>query len=132
MQDTACLKQFEEYLTDVKKASANTMSSYLRDIRQLSAYLSAHELGGLLNASEDVLSQYATYLRSSGKSAATVARSIASMKSFYAYMVSQGIIEKNPATNLMAEKAEHKLPQILTGKEVELLLEQPQCVDMKG
>lgn len=54
------------------------------------------------------------------------------MKSFYGHMVSESLIEKNPASGLVAEKAEHKLPQILSGMEVELLLEQPQCVDMKG
>ncbi len=132
MQDTACLKRFEEYLTNVKKASGNTMSSYLRDIRQLSSYLVSHQLGNLLEATDDVLEQYVAHLKSAGKSNATIARSIASMKSFYGHMVSESLIEKNPASGLVAEKAEHKLPQILTGMEVELLLEQPQCVDMKG
>lgn len=132
MQDTACLKRFEEYLTNVKKASGNTMSSYLRDIRQLSSYLVSHQLGNLLEATDEVLEQYVAHLKSAGKSNATIARSIASMKSFYGHMVSESLIEKNPASGLVAEKAEHKLPQILTGMEVELLLEQPQCVDMKG
>lgn len=132
MQDAVCLEQFKKYLTDVKKASSNTMSSYLRDIRQLSAYLESHFQGGLADANEEILSQYANFLKSSGKSAATIARSIASMKSFYAYLLSQGYIASNPSTGLQAEKSEHKLPQILTSKEVELLLEQPQCIDMKG
>lgn len=132
MQDAVCLEQFEKYLTDVKKSSSNTMSSYLRDIRQLSAYLENHFQGGLADADKAILAQYVNFLKASGKSAATIARSIASMKCFYAYLLSQGHIASNPATELQAEKSEHKLPQILTSKEVELLLEQPQCIDMKG
>lgn len=132
MQDAVCLEQFEKYLTDVKKSSSNTMSSYLRDIRQLSAYLETHFQGGLADADKTILAQYVGFLKSSGKSAATIARCIASMKCFYAYLLAQGYITSNPSTELQAEKSEHKLPQILTSKEVELLLEQPQCIDMKG
>lgn len=42
------------------------------------------------------------------------------------------MVESNPVLNIQVEKAEKKLPQILTGKEVELLLEQPKCIDAKG
>lgn len=132
MGDAICLEQFEKYLTDVKKASSNTMSSYMRDIRQLSAYLETHFSGGLLDVEDNTLQQYVAWLKASGKSTSTIARCIASMKCFYAHMLSVGHISANPAAGLMAEKTEHKLPQILTNKEVELLLEQPQCVDMKG
>lgn len=132
MGDAICLEQFEKYLTDVKKASSNTMSSYMRDIRQLSAYLETHFSGGLLDVEDNTLQQYVAWLKASGKSTSTIARCIASMKCFYAHMLSAGHISANPAAGLMAEKTEHKLPQILTNKEVELLLEQPQCVDMKG
>lgn len=132
MQDSVCLEIFENYLTDVKKVSTNTLSSYLRDIRQLSVYLQAHEELGLTDADDEALQKYVSYLRSSGKSVSTVSRCIASMKCFYSYMIAEGHLERNPAAGLTAEKSEQKLPQILTSKEVELLLEQPQCVDLKG
>ena len=67
-----------------------------------------------------------------GKSAATVTRSIASLKSFYTYLLQKGFINKNPAKNIARVKVERALPQILTSKEVELFLEQPQCTDAKG
>ena len=59
-------------------------------------------------------------------------RSIASLKSFYNCMIALGIMDHNPAKGVAPTKVERKLPQILTGKEVELFLEQPQCVDAKG
>ena len=59
-------------------------------------------------------------------------RHIATMKRFYQYFFAAGEVIQNPAASLVAEKTEKKLPQILTSKEVELLLEQPECTDAKG
>lgn len=47
-------------------------------------------------------------------------------------MIALGIMDHNPAKGVAPAKVERKLPQILTGKEVELLLEQPECTDLKG
>ena len=132
LTDASCLEQFENYLTDVKKASKNTLSSYLRDVRQFSEYLASDETATLESADEDVLCAYIDDLRARGKSVATVSRAIASLKNFYQYMRDQGWIEKVPTGKLVPDKTTQKLPQILSSKEVELLLEQPQCVDMKG
>ena len=78
------------------------------------------------------MTDYINWLKGNGKSVATVSRAIASIKGFYAYLQENGIVEKNPATVLVPDKTTQRLPQILTSKEVELLLEQPQRVDMKG
>ena len=59
-------------------------------------------------------------------------RSVASIKSFYNCLLSRGLVESNPARNVTAAKVERKLPQILTSREVELFLEQPDCSDLKG
>ena len=132
MKDAACLSKYEAYLKDEKNASANTLSSYLRDIRQLGAYLSAHDVSGFDTAAEGDLSAYIASLKSAGKSIATVSRAIASIKSFYSFLQENDIISENPSLVLVPDKTAQKLPQILTSKEVELLLEQPECVDAKG
>jgi integrase/recombinase XerD len=67
-----------------------------------------------------------------GKSNATVIRSVASIKSFYRYLQAQGKVTANPAKGVATQKVERKFPDILTSREVELFLEQPQCVDAKG
>ena len=67
-----------------------------------------------------------------GKSAATVTRSLASLKSFYSYLIAEGRVSVNPARGLAPAKVERKLPHILTSKEVELFLEQPDASDAKG
>ena len=132
MSDDVCLAEFQKYLAEVKKSSANTLASYMRDVRQLEGYLNSHGLPGLAEAGADDLLNYTHWLKAAGKSAATISRCIASLKCFYNFLLSEGEIDDLPTGKLVPEKAEHKLPQILTSKEVELLLEQPECTDMKG
>ena len=132
MQNQECLDFYEKFLRDEKQASANTLSSYLRDIRQLGAYLDNHTNSSIVEASPEDLSEYIEWLRANGKSVATVSRSIASIKNLYSTLCIKKILKNSPATKLVSDKSEQKLPQILTNKEVELLLEQPKCIDAKG
>lgn len=125
------IARYEDYLIHTKHASANTVSSYMRDIRQYASYLSGIDVD-VLEADQSVVSAYMQWLQSIGKSPATVSRCLASLKSLYLFALSEDEIEQNPVHNIKVEKAEKKLPQILTGKEVELLLEQPRTSDMKG
>ena len=75
---------------------------------------------------------YMNFQAGEGRSSATVSRSLASLKNFYQYLVSSGFLEKTPVTDIHVERGEKKLPQILNGREIELLLSQPVCVDPKG
>ena len=121
MLNSECIEIFEKYLREEKKSSENTLSSYLRDIRQFGAYLDLHTDTDIVSATEDELSEYINWLKGQGKSVATVSRSIASLKCLYSYLTIRQIIAENPATKLVPDKGEHKLPQILTSQEVELL-----------
>ena len=127
------ISAYENYLIKVKQASVNTVFSYLRDIRQFSSWLQMTEDTDVMNATQLNISDYLTHLERDGRSAATVSRSLASLKNFYAYVVSSGFLESSPVTgDIRVERGEKKLPQILTGKEVELLLAQPTSADPKG
>lgn len=125
------LKGYEAYLSAEKKASQNTLSSYLRDVGQFVHWLVEEGLSPEQAAQTDTES-YVKYLSNHGKSVATVTRSLASLKSFYTYMMGAGYVAVNPARGLTSAKVERKLPQILTSKEVELFLEQPDPKDTKG
>ncbi len=125
------IEQFKSYLTTEKKSSANTVSSYVRDLTQFDRYLQ-NEGTALDQVDTGVIEGYDSWLTGKGKSAATVTRSLASLKCFYGWMVSNGRMESNPALQAKSVKVERKLPQVLTSQEVELLLSQPQCVDQKG
>ena len=132
MDDLSCLEEFKSFLLNEKKASTNTLSSYMRDLRQFAEYMDTHEETPILEADEEMLCGYINWLRNAGKSVATVSRSIASLKCFYSHMTIKGYISFNPTGKLVPDKSTQKLPSILTSKEVELLLEQPECTDVKG
>lgn len=127
------INAYENYLTKVKQASSNTVFSYLRDIRQFSAWLQTQENRDVVDATQLNISDYLSHLQQEGRSGATVSRSLASLKNFYGYVVSSGFLETSPVpSDIHVDRGEKKLPQILTGKEVELLLSQPVCTDAKG
>lgn len=122
------IKAYENYLTKVKRASTNTISSYMRDIRQFSEWLG----DDVSDATQQNIGDYLHFLEQDGRSAATISRTLASLKNFYTYLLSSGFCEKTPVTDIHIDRGEKKLPQILTGREIELLLSQPICVDAKG
>ncbi|MEY8231653.1 site-specific tyrosine recombinase XerD [Oscillospiraceae bacterium 50-16] len=125
------LKDYESYLITEKRASANTVSSYLRDVQQFAAALECKGVELTQALTQDVV-EYTDALIRRGKSPATVTRSVASIKSFYTCLVSWGVVEQNPAKGVATARVERKLPQVLTGQEVELFLEQPDCLEPKG
>ena len=126
------IQAYENYLTKVKQASKNTIFSYMRDIRQFTQWLREDEKIDILDVTQLNMNAYMKYLEKEGKSGATMSRSLASLKNFYVYLVSSGFMEKNPVTDIHVDRGEKKLPQILNGREIELLLAQPVCVDAKG
>lgn len=127
------IHSYEDYLVKVKQASGNTVSSYMRDIRQFIDWLHQKEEEDILDVTNGDVSDYLTYIQAQGKSGATASRSLASLKNFYAYAVSAGFLQTSPVlSEIHVERGQKKLPQVLTGKEVELLLSQPVCNDAKG
>lgn len=124
---------YENYLTKVKQASSNTVFSYMRDIRQFAGWLRSTQEKDVIDATQVNISSYLTHLQEEGRSGATMSRNLASLKNFYTYLVSSGFLETSPVpSNIHIERGEKREPQILTGKEVELLLSQPVCSDAKG
>jgi len=122
---------FLEFLQNDKKVSDNTLQSYRRDIVQYSKYISSQKMN-YLKITENNIKEYIDYLQEIGKKTSTISRSIASIRSFYQYLVRIKKVKKNPTENIQSPKIEKKAPSILTSKEIELLLEQPKDVDLKG
>lgn len=126
------IQAYENYLSKVKQASVNTICSYMRDIRQFSTWLGLTEQIDVIDAQQQNIVDFLSFLEDEGRTGATVSRCLASLKNFYAYVVSSGFLEKTPVSDIHVDRGEKKLPQILSGREIELLLAQPICVDSKG
>ena len=125
------LEAYEQYLRTEERASENTRSSYLRDLRQFSAYCGERGIA-LEDVTAEIVEQYSRHLLSRGRSVSTVTRAVASLRSFYGYLLRRGWVRDDPAKGIVPGKVTRKLPQILTSKEVELFLEQPDRTDPKG
>ena len=125
------LKLFLEFLENNKKASDNTLQSYRRDIVYYNKYLESNSLN-YTKVTEENIKDYLNYLQSIGKKASTVSRNLASIRAFYQFLVKNKKMKEDPTAHVQAPKIEKKAPSILTSKEIELLLEQPKDVDLKG
>ena len=125
------IKLFLEFLQKDKKLSNNTLQSYRRDITQFETYVNEKNLQFLKIKKEDI-QNYLTQLKESGKKTSTISRNLASIRSFYQYLVRNKKIKEDPTEGIQSPKVEKRVPSVLTSQEVELLLEQPKAVDLKG
>ena len=107
------VKLFLDFLKNDKKLSDNTLQSYRRDIEQYEEYVANNKIN-YLKVTQDTILEYMEYLREENKKESTISRSLASIRSFYQYLIRTKKIKKDPT------------------KEVELLLDQPKDVDLKG
>ena len=125
------VKLFLDFLKDDKKLSDNTLQSYRRDIEQYEKYVSYNKIN-YLKVTEETILEYMEYLREENKKESTISRSLASIRSFYQYLIRVKKIKKDPTMTIESPKISKRTPNILTSKEVELLLDQPKDVDLKG
>ena len=125
------LKFFFNFLENDKKLSENTLQSYKRDLKQFRKYL--EEKGIHYNrVKEEDMQNYIKGLQEQGKKASSISRCIASIRSFYQFILKNKKIKVDPTANIQSPKIEKRTPNVLTAKEVELLLKQPDNVDLKG
>lgn len=116
---------FISYLHNVKKMSLNTELSYKRDLLKVADFLKGQGISDFSKVTETNLNSFVLYMEKNNFSAATVSRNIACIKSFYHFMMKEGIVSADVSENLKAPKVEKKVPEILTTQEVFRLLEQP-------
>ena len=126
------ISAYENFLIKVKQASSNTVASYMRDVRQFSAWIGSTQSLDVMDVEQVNIRAYLDHLMDQGRSGATISRTLASLKNFYSYLVTSGFVEDTPVMDVHIDRGEKKLPQILTGREIELLLQQPVACDAKG
>ncbi len=126
------IQKFINFLEKDKHLSINTLLSYRRDVDQYNTYLKSINLHNISSTNKTTVIAYLIYLQKIGRATSTISRNLASIRSFYQYLTKNAIIEVDPTGDLESPKVEKKLPQILSTSEVELLLDQPKCEDLKG
>lgn len=119
------INEFINYLSVERNLAMNTLESYGRDLRQYSQYLE-QDPANLDTASRQTIVNYMLHLQRQGKATATIARRLAALKAFYQFLVREKYVEEDPTANLESPKLEKRLPRVLSVREVEVLLQQPE------
>ncbi len=114
-----------------KHASENTLRAYRRDLTQLAEFLAAEQV---TPQSLTVLKirKYLAQLHGQGLSRRTVARKLSAYRSFFRYLLQQGLVEENPFLLVRTPRQEKRLPLFLEEEEVKILLEAPPADSVMG
>jgi len=126
------LEQFKEYLTKQKAVSSNTLQSYIRDIQHFFDYIKDNRYQSPLQVNVYCVQMFIEELMKQKLSDSTITRRLASIRCFYRFLLQTNKMKINPAQGIKIEKAPKKLPQILNGAEIELLLAQHDITESKG
>lgn len=118
-RESGYLKQYLEYAAYIKKFSDNTIKAYRQDIEQFFDYFRESKQ----QIDRDSIREFISTIFLKTKNKATISRKIYAIKSFYKYLVRQGVIEKNPFDVISSPRTDKKLPQVLTVKEMAQFLD---------
>lgn len=130
--DSSYIDKYKDYLTNQKRVSKNTVSSYIRDISQFSDHLQNDNIDDFERVTKEDIQFYISLLFDNGRSPATVSRFVASVKLFFRRMMDDGFDGPNPTADIESIEISKKMPNILTSEEIERLLDAPAINEIKG
>lgn len=125
-------KEFSNYLSNTKRLSKNSYDSYMRDLVQFIGFCDNKNIDDAINIDNLFIKNYFKHLKRAGKSSASMARALATLRCYFNYLVYVGKIDETPVHNIELNKVEKSFPETLTNKEVKLLLMQPDVTTQKG
>jgi integrase/recombinase XerD len=118
------INEFLDFLIFEKGCSDNTRAAYRNDLTQFADFLEP-EITKWSDVDKDTLVSYIIYLKEREYASSTVARKVASVRSFFHFLVAEGFIEDDPTATLDSLKVKKRLPKAIPVEEVEILLEKP-------
>ncbi len=126
------INNYMHYLAVEKGLSKNTLESYRRDLLKFIAFMNQTQIIKPEEVDREALNIFIADLKKKGRATSTISRCIASIRSFFNYLLQEGFIDKNPTLELESPKLEKKLPRVLTTGEVDRLLAQPVVGENNG
>ena len=124
MQWASIIKGFQAYLKLERSVSANTSAAYLRDVALLESFLESELVGKSLNQVDfSDLKEFITWIHGRGMSASSQARILSGIKTFFHFLVLEGLLSDNPTTLLESPKLSRKLPDTLSIHEINSLID---------
>ncbi|OGX33545.1 MAG: tyrosine recombinase XerC [Omnitrophica WOR_2 bacterium RIFCSPLOWO2_02_FULL_50_19] len=123
------IEKFIRYLEIERNASKHTLINYSVDLKSLSEFLKEEPIEKIDYIS---LRRYLAHIKEQNLSKVSIARKIASIRSFFKFLFREGIIKNNPASSLSTPKRDKHLPKFLDEKEIVILLESPDLESEAG
>jgi integrase/recombinase XerD len=121
------LNDFLHYLTVERNLAHNTIISYERDLKKYAHYLrQVEQLGAWGEVERLHILHFLKFLSEQGQSARTIARHLASIRSFHQFLLREKIVSQDPTVHIETPQFERTLPKVLSVEEVEALLSAPQ------
>lgn len=121
------LSDFLHYLTVERNLAHNTIISYERDLKKYAHYLrQVEQLGAWGEVERLHILHFLKFLSEQGQSARTIARHLASIRSFHQFLLREKIVSQDPTVHMETPQFERTLPKVLSVEEVEALLSAPQ------
>lgn len=93
---------FINYMSTVKRSSRNTIESYKRDLEAMKEYFYGQNITDVDKITGTSINSYVLYLERLGKSPATIARTISTIKTFFRCMINNGYVKREPTENINA------------------------------
>ena len=120
------IEKYLEYLRSVRNSSPHTVLNYGKDLQQFAAYLAPPEekIPALGKISHQIIREYIGYLHSQGLQKSSIARKLASLRSFFKYCVREGMLKENPARLVPTPKLPKRIPSVLSAEEMNGFLNQ--------
>ncbi|MHC4320995.1 MAG: tyrosine recombinase XerC [Planctomycetota bacterium] len=112
--------------------SEHTLRAYHKDLLQFDNFLKAEKRSSLESINHLLLRRFLAVLRSKNYSKTTIARKLASIRSFFKFLIREGELVSNPFEMLRTPKQEKKLPHFLSISDVDVLLKTPDCSSVMG
>jgi len=116
---------FLQHLAEKRGLAVNTTAAYRTDLEQFCIFLGERGLDDWTRVSHDDMLAFLLFLRERRYANSTVARRTAAVKSFYAYLTSEGIVPSDPTEQIDSPKVDRYLPKALSLHQVDELLELP-------
>jgi integrase/recombinase XerC len=126
------IESYLEYLVSVKNSSPHTISNYGKDLRQFVAFLTpaGMSLPVLSTINHGIIREFVAHLHEQGLKKSSVARKLATLRSFFKYCVREGILKESPARLVPTPKLPKRIPSILSAEEMNSFLNH--LADMGG
>ena len=116
---------FADYLAFERGLSARTMDAYARDVARMIHYLSDRGFVRPRDVTRLELREYVYSLKDSGLAPTTIRRALSSMRAYFAFLLEEEVIETDPTEQIESPRVWRTLPEVLSARETERLLEAP-------